>query len=326
MLRAAAALYLAACAGNGAASAEPPEPVFPTAERFEAITLAGDQYLLPGTLELPAARAPVACAVFFAGSGPTDRDWRSRLGGGPPTGELLAAALRDRGVGSFRFDKVGSAANRSAIARLSLDHYRDEGELAFEFVEDLPECARVYLLGNSEGAIHALRTAAEKASDPMLGGVIAIDPPARPLIDELLDQIWAAELRRGADQGELAQLLSDFRYFAGRGEEPHDGGIPALARLWRTLNHPANSRVARQLLFADPLRAAAGFGGSVLVVSSAGQAEASARVLAALGPAASGAFRRREIIGETDTSFVTGDAIAPGVTDAIAAFIAATNR
>jgi hypothetical protein len=47
--------------------------------------------------------------VFFAGSGPSDRDWRSPLlPGTNGSGAQLALALQARGVGSIRFDKVGS--------------------------------------------------------------------------------------------------------------------------------------------------------------------------------------------------------------------------
>lgn len=323
MFRAAALAAVAACSAPAASIEEPDEPRFPRPERIEELVLAGDGFVLPGTLELPATSAPIPCAVFFAGSGPTDRDWRSRLGSGPATGRLLAGALRARGIGSLRFDKVGSARNRRGLGRLSLDHYRDEGILAFELLDDRPECARIVLLGYGEGAIHALRTAAAKASDPALGGVVTLAAPAEPLIEQLLDQIWAAELRRGADQGELAQLLADFRFAASRGgPRPDFGGVAALARLWRSLDHPVNARVARELLFADPLEAAAAYAGSALIVS-AGDADpdAGARVLAALAEPRAAAVRRREVIGGADPMFAGGDRLAPGTVEAIVSFI-----
>ena len=50
--------------------------------------------------------------MFFAGSGPTDRDWTSPLlPGTNGSGAQLALALQARGVGSIRFDKVGSGVN-----------------------------------------------------------------------------------------------------------------------------------------------------------------------------------------------------------------------
>ena len=309
----AALVALVACAGSEVAL-EPPEPTFPSAERVEELVLSGDRFLLPGTLELPASTAPVPCAVFFAGSGPTDRDWRSRLTDGEPAGRQLAAALRREGIGSLRFDKVGSPNNRSAIGRLSLDHYRDEGVLAFEFLDDLDECDRVFTLGTSEGAIHAVRTAAIKRGDPTLGGVIALDPPAKPLIDALLDQIWADQLRRdpAVDRERLAQLLSDFRH-AARTDAAYAevAGIGALARLWRSLDHPANPRVARQLLFVDPLAVARRYDGSALVVSTRGREPAFA---GALGRPAAGAVRRVEQ--------VVGDRLSA----AIAAFVRVASR
>ena len=301
-----------------------PEPDFPKAESVEEVLLAGDRYILPGTLELPDMTGPVACAVFFAGSGPTDRDWSSPLSRGAGGGKLLAATLRRRGIGSLRFDKLGSGRNRRGLGRLSLDHFRDEGVLAFEYLDDLPACRVVFLLGISEGAIHALRTAAAKGDDPVLGGVIMLAPPAKPLIDRLLDQIWANELGRGdPDRTELAQLLSDFRYAARDGDDPTPpdfGGLEPLVGLWRSLNHPVNARVARQLLFVDPLPAAGDYSGDVLILSDGGPAgEAAARIAAAIGRG--GSIQRREVIEGARADFVRDGELVAGVQSAISAFI-----
>src|ERR1044072_4157006 len=92
-------------------------------------------YALPSTIALPAGGGAAACIVFFAGSGPTDRDWTSPLlPGTNGSGGQLALALQARGVGSIRFDKVGSGVNlptSNAPADLalldvvSLDHYAE---------------------------------------------------------------------------------------------------------------------------------------------------------------------------------------------------------
>src|SRR5262249_39366636 len=127
------------------------------------VVISGKGWSLPATLELPAGGAPGPCVVFFAGSGPTDRDWLSPLIlGKNGSGRQLADALAARGVGSLRFDKVGSGTNMQNLSVLSLDHYADEGEAAFEFLAKRPECTKVYLLGHSEGSMHAFATAARK--------------------------------------------------------------------------------------------------------------------------------------------------------------------
>ena len=91
--------------------------------------------------------------VFFAGSGPTDRDWLSPLlAGKSGGGRQLAEGFAAKGIGSLRFDKVGSGANMEHLEVLSLAHYVDEASLAFDFLAARPECARVFLLGHSEGS------------------------------------------------------------------------------------------------------------------------------------------------------------------------------
>ena len=105
---------------------------------------------LPSTISLPARDDAAPCVVFFAGSGPTDRDWTSPLlPGTNGSGAQLALALQARGVGSIRFDKVGSGVNMpksSAPADLkmldvlSLAHYVDEAEAAFDELASRDGC------------------------------------------------------------------------------------------------------------------------------------------------------------------------------------------
>ena len=78
----------------------------------------GETWSLPATLVIPAATAPVPCIVFFAGSGPTDRDWLSPLlPGSNGSARQLADGLAARSIGSLRFDKVGSGKNQSPRPR-----------------------------------------------------------------------------------------------------------------------------------------------------------------------------------------------------------------
>ena len=109
---------------------------------IEEVDVVGSGYTLPSTITLPARDGAVPCVVFFAGSGPTDRDWTSPLlPGTNGSGAQLALALQERGVGSIRFDKVGSGVNMpksmapadlKMLDVLSLAHYVDEAEAAFD--------------------------------------------------------------------------------------------------------------------------------------------------------------------------------------------------
>src|SRR6476469_9121267 len=66
------------------------------------------------------------------------------------------------GVGSIRVDKVGSGVNMPKSAAdlkmldvLSLAHYVDEAEAAFDELASRDGSGQVFLLGHSEGSIHA---------------------------------------------------------------------------------------------------------------------------------------------------------------------------
>jgi len=108
----------------------------------EDLVISRPGYTLPSTIALPAGDEAAPCVVFFAGSGPTDRDWTSPLlPGKNGSGAQLALALQSRGVGSIRFDKVGSGANMprsnapadlAMLEVLSLAHYVDEATAAFD--------------------------------------------------------------------------------------------------------------------------------------------------------------------------------------------------
>src|SRR6476646_1053537 len=143
----------------------------PDTEVIEDVEIAKPGYRLPSTITLPASDGATPCVVFFAGSGPTDRDWTSPLlPGTNGSGAQLALALQARGVGSIRFDKVGSGANMpksnapadlAMLEVLSLAHYVDEALAAFDELASQDGCASIFLLGHSEGSIHASSAAIE---------------------------------------------------------------------------------------------------------------------------------------------------------------------
>jgi pimeloyl-ACP methyl ester carboxylesterase len=133
---------------------------------------------------LPASDCAAPCVVFFAGSGPTDRDWKSTLlPGKNGSGTQLALALQTRGVGSIRFDKVGSGVNMpksnapadlEMLEVLSLAHYIDEAAAEFDELVSRDRCGKIFLLGHSEGSIHAASAAIAKQADLHFGGFISL--------------------------------------------------------------------------------------------------------------------------------------------------------
>jgi hypothetical protein len=242
-------------------------------------------YVLPSTLALPASDGPVPCVVFFAGSGPTDRDWTSALlPGRNGSGAQLALALQARGVGSIRFDKVGSGVNMpksnapadlKMLEVLSLAHYVDEAVAEFDELAGRDACSLVFLLGHSEGSIHASSAAVTKQADPRFGGLISLSGPARSILDTAIEQIRGMRLKAGDDAAAVDHALGVFRIamLNPDGPAPDLAGLPEAVPLWQATHAPVQQKVARELIVADPLAALHSYRGRALVGSAANDAQ-----------------------------------------------------
>jgi fermentation-respiration switch protein FrsA (DUF1100 family) len=243
-------------------------------------------YVLPSTVVLPASDGDAPCIVFVAGSGPTDRDWTSPLlPGGNGSAAQLALELQAHGAGSIRFDKVGSGVNmpRSAAPAdlamldvLSLAHYVDEIVAAFEELAHGDGCGSIFILGHSEGSIHASSAAVAMQSDPRFGGLISLSGPSRSLLDTAIEQIRGMRLQAGADAVKTDRALEAFRAAMLRPDAPPPD-LSALgetaATLWQATHAPGQQAVARELILADPLASLAAYRGRALVVSAANDAQ-----------------------------------------------------
>lgn len=251
----------------------------------EDLDLQRPGYVLPSTVALPAGDDPVPCVVFFAGSGPTDRDWTSPLmPGRNGSAAQLARALQARGVGSIRFDKVGSGVNmpRSAAPAdlamldvLSLAHYVDEASSAFDELARRDRCGRIFLLGHSEGSIHASSAAIARQADPSFGGFISASGPSRSLLDTAIEQIRAMRIKAGADAAVTDAALDRFRaaMLDPDAPAPDLSELPEAAPLWQATHSPVQQVVARELMLADPLASLADYRGPALVISAAHDAQ-----------------------------------------------------
>ena len=274
---------------------------------IESVLIDGPGYALPSTISLPAREGAGPCIVFFAGSGPTDRDWTSPLlPGTNGSGAQLALALQARGVGSIRFDKVGSGVNMPKSAApddlkmldvLSLAHYVDEAVAAFDELARRDGCGTIVLLGHSEGSIHASSASIAKQADPRFGGFISLSGPSRSILDTAIEQIRAIHLKTGSDPAVVDTALEEFRaaMLDPDAPAPDLSALPEAAGLWQATHSPVQQKVARELVFADPLAALPAYHGRALVVSAANDAQVPGsdadRIYAALGSAAKDKLR-----------------------------------
>jgi len=272
--------------------------VKPSASR-EDLVIRRPGYVLPSTVCLPEGDGAAPGVVFFAGSGPTDRDWTSPLlPGRNGSGAQLALELQARGVASIRFDKVGSGVNmpRSSapadlamLEVLSLAHYVDEAVAAFDELAGRDRCGSIFLLGHSEGSIHASSAAIAKQADPRFGGLISLSGPSRSLLDTAIGQIREMRIKAGADEAAADAALRDFRaaMLSPDAAAPDLTALPEAAGLWQATHSPLQQRVARELIFADPLAMLRAYRGRALVVSAANDAQVPGsdadRIFAALG-------------------------------------------
>ncbi len=311
------------------------------------IRASGAPWSLPATLVIPETTAPVPCIVFFAGSGPTDRDWLSpMLPGRNGSARQLADSLAARNIGSLRFDKVGSGTNEGNLDVLSLAHYVEEASAAFDFLAARPECGTVSLLGHSEGSLHMTSAAVARQDSARFGGLISMAGPSRSLLETAIGQIRDLHRKAGGDMAVVEDELAAFREAVRKlpdARPPDMARVPEARLLWMQATGPQQAKVVRELLLADPLEPARAYHGRALVLSAAHDAQVSRadgdRLFDALG-SKPGAKTRQVIAGanhvfkrETrdpaslapgqvaSTYADEGYPLADGVVDAIAAFV-----
>ena len=126
----------------------------------------------------PAGSGPFPAVIMVAGSGPTDRNWTTPLlPGNNGSAALLARALTDLGYITLRYDKAASGAqgpeNAQRMAgKFSMQSHREELAGGVRLLADNPDVdsERIFVLTNSEGAIHALNYQTQ-APDPAFAGL-----------------------------------------------------------------------------------------------------------------------------------------------------------
>jgi pimeloyl-ACP methyl ester carboxylesterase len=215
--------------------------------------------MLHGTLLSPAKAETGAPAVLIlAGSGPTDRDGNSPLGVSAAPYRLLAEALSSAGIPALRVDKRGIAASAAAMTSedaLRVQTYAADARTWAKALRERTGARCVWLLGHSEGTLHALIAAQEGEG---ICGLILVSPVGRPFGEILRGQLRSIPA--------FAPMLDDAMRIlaeleAGR-TVPGEGMNPALMSLFR----PSVQPFMISMLAADPPVLAAAYPGPILVV------------------------------------------------------------
>ena len=295
------------------------------------VTVTDGPVTLHGTLLLPDGDAKVPGVVIVAGSGATDRDGNSRLGAETLHNDslkLLAEGLAARGVASLRFDK--RAIGASKVIGL------DEKTLRFgTYVGDAvkwtallaaePRVSRVVLIGHSEGALVATMT----AETTPVAGVVTIAGAGEPAAAVLRRQFHSGALPEGL-VGPADATLDSLVAGTAVADPP-----PALLALFR----PSVQPYLMSWLPLDPAKELARLVVPVLVVQGTTDlqiGEGDAKQLVAALPSAklvlvpgmnhvlktAPADRTANVATYHDPSLP----LAPGLLDAVAGFVASTEK
>jgi pimeloyl-ACP methyl ester carboxylesterase len=184
----------------------------PTAKidtRPEEVSFRVSDHDVPGTLVQPVAPGKYPGIVVMAGSGPTNRDWNSKLlAGTNGSGKLLAELWASHGAVVVRFDKAAIGENKLAHDKVTVDTYVDElaGALNLLRGRDDVDVDHLFLAGHSEGGMHVIRAAL--AEGGRIHGVILLSSMGRTGRDISLSQnqaLFDEAVRSGKMPAETAK-------------------------------------------------------------------------------------------------------------------------
>jgi len=112
--------------------------------------------IITGTIMTPKKlQSGTPIALIIAGSGPTDRDGNNIFGVQSNSYLLLAEALADNGIASFRYDKrlVGESADfETTQEKMVFQDFVDDAVYLSQFLKGRKEFGKLYIIGHSEGA------------------------------------------------------------------------------------------------------------------------------------------------------------------------------
>lgn len=215
-----------------------------------------------GSLTRPAGDGPFPAVVLVAGSGPTDRNWNTPLiPGTNGSAALLAQALADKGFVVLRYDKRASGPHaqenvlQHMAGKISMEGHRQEleGGVCLLAARADVDSARIFILGNSEGCIHALNYATQSPPVPAAGLVLTA-APARPVGEVARSQIAAQLAAVPGREPLLAIYDKAMADFAADRPVTADDSLPAGMRmLILGVTNPFNQPFSRELWTLDPL-------------------------------------------------------------------------
>jgi len=216
--------------------------------------------------------------MMLVGSGPTDRNWESKvLQGANGSGRLFAQVLADAGIASIRYDKLGSGKTGVPENYLSDDFrygpedYIAEAEGALQALRGaLGEQAPLFLAGHSEGGLWALEI--NRKHPEAFDGLLLLAVSARSQCEIVQAQLADRLTEYGMDPVQIEAEMTLFETALGRvarGEPVPEDSLPSIGAM-RTIisaySEPRGADLGRWICGTDPLSLLPEDGGSILIL------------------------------------------------------------
>ncbi len=233
-----------------------------------------DGILVEGSLTLPVGDGPFPAVIFVAGSGPTDRNWNTPLiPGDNGSAAQLTQVLTEKGFVTLRYDKRASGPNgmenaKKLEGKVSVQSHIDElaGGVNLLAARADVDAGHIFVLTNSEGAVHAINYQSSHPQHPFAGMVLSA-PPGRP-IGTIAHSQLAAQLLPvpGGDQMLKSYDAAIDEFLSGR--EVHiDPNLPeGVKQVIQAVIMPVNQPFSRELWMYDAPKELAQIEVPVLIV------------------------------------------------------------
>jgi len=206
-----------------------------------------------GTITRPADREKYPAVIFIAGSGPTDRNWCSPLlPGTNGSAKLLAEALATRGFITLRYDKLPSGPHArenvpKLTGKISMQSHLEELAGAVETILSEPNVNELFVLTNSEGAIHAVNYQLQTKGHRFAGLVLS-GAPGRTIGQVSRDQIFAQARALPNPDDMMKHYDEAIADFLGARPISIDPSLPrAIHPFFKALEIPTNLPFSREL-------------------------------------------------------------------------------
>ena len=212
--------------------------------------------LVLGTITTPTDNEVHPAVVFVAGSGPTDRNWCSPfLPGTNGSGKLLAKVLASHGFVTLRYDKVASGPHvreniPKLIGKISMQSHLEELKGAVDTVlaEKNVDTDNLFVLTNSEGAIHAVNYQLQTKSN-RFKGLVLTGAPGRAIGDVSRTQIFN-QVKQLPNAEKIMETYDDaIAAFLANKPPSKDTVLPEgnIKLVLQSLWNPANLPFSREL-------------------------------------------------------------------------------